>query len=83
MKNRAVPKPNTHRGLPNLRCLREQSGYTLHVLADETGIDSAELSRMERGATDPRLSTVRRLAGALEVSMDALTVNAHLKPYES
>jgi len=37
-------------------------------LSDLSGLHMTEISRLERGTRDPRLSTVVRLARALEVA---------------
>lgn len=57
------------RGLPILTQLRETKGYSLRRLADKVGMSYVALFRLERGATDPRLSTLRRLAKALDVTV--------------
>lgn len=58
--------------LPDLRAvgdaLRERRielGWTQARLAELSGITQADISRIENGQTDPRWSTVRRLANAL------------------
>jgi XRE family transcriptional regulator, regulator of sulfur utilization len=55
-----------------LRAWREKRGKTLRALAKEAGVGLATLVRLEAGAFDPRLSTLRKLAKALNVSVCAL-----------
>jgi transcriptional regulator with XRE-family HTH domain len=55
---------------PRIRSLRESLGWSLTDLAARTGFDPANLSRMERGEGNPRLSTLERLAGALGCRVD-------------
>ena len=49
----------------HIRRAREDLGWTQSELARRAGIDQADLSRIERGATDPRWSTVNRISQAL------------------
>jgi transcriptional regulator with XRE-family HTH domain len=51
----------------NLRRLREAAGLTQMELSNRSGLDMAEISRLERGKKDPRLSTIVRLALGLDV----------------
>ena len=55
-----------------LRELRERKGMTQAALANEAGVSRAYLSRLEMGRHDPPLSTLRRLAKALGVSVASL-----------
>jgi transcriptional regulator with XRE-family HTH domain len=41
----------------------------MEALADMAGTYASEISRVERGQRDPRLSTIVRLARALEISL--------------
>ena len=52
-----------------LRVMREQRGLSLRVLSRAAGVGLATLVRLEAGTYDPRLSTLRKLAKALEVTM--------------
>ncbi len=47
--------------------IREAKGYSLRRLADKVGMSYVALFRLERGETDPRLGTLRKLASALNV----------------
>lgn len=47
---------------------REQLGLTQEALADRVGTSVQQVSRAERGVQDIRVSTLLRLADALEVS---------------
>ena len=57
-----------------LRRIREARGYSLRALADRVGMSHVALFRLEAGQTDPRLSTLRRLAKALKVTVADLIV---------
>ncbi len=52
-----------------LRHARELKGLTLQQLADKTGLDIATISLLERKPRDPKISSLRKLADALEVSV--------------
>ena len=52
-----------------LRGEREARGWTLGDLAARSGIAAPNLSRLERGLADVRLSTLRRAANALGVDI--------------
>lgn len=59
-----------------LREVRGELGVTQKQLADVAEMQSATLSRMEQGATDPHLSTVLRLARSLNVPPRRLVEDA-------
>ncbi len=51
----------------HLRALRQQKGYSGVEFANILNVDKQFLSRLELGQSDPRFSTLLRLAEALEV----------------
>jgi transcriptional regulator with XRE-family HTH domain len=55
-----------------LRQLRRDSGNTQENIAHHAGITVAALARIERGQSNPRWTTVGRIAGALDVSLAEL-----------
>lgn len=55
-----------------LRRLRTERGLSLRALGDQVGLSATLLSQVERGVTDPSLSTVRRLAEVFGESITAL-----------
>ncbi len=55
-----------------LRQIREAQGYSLRALADKVGMAYPALFRLESGEADPRLSTLRKLAKALGVTVAEL-----------
>ncbi|WP_432486733.1 cupin domain-containing protein [Kineococcus sp. SYSU DK018] len=55
-----------------VRSLRKQRGMSLRQLAEATGLSAALLSQVERGTTDPSLSTVRKLASVLGADLPTL-----------
>jgi DNA-binding XRE family transcriptional regulator len=52
-----------------LRRLRRERGHTQEELAHTAGITVAALTRIERGQTNPRWMTVRRVISALKISL--------------
>jgi len=55
--------------MEQLRRLRLERGLSLRTLGVMAGIHAVSLVRLEGGKFDPRLSTLRKLAQALEVSV--------------
>ena len=55
-----------------VRHLRVAAGLTQTALAKRSGLDRTHLSRLERGALEPTLSTLKRLAKTLQVTPRSL-----------
>lgn len=51
----------------NLREARERLGLTQEQVAQRSGVHATEVSRIESDKRDPQVSTVRRLAKAVQV----------------
>jgi transcriptional regulator with XRE-family HTH domain len=51
----------------NLRRARKWAGLTQEEVAERSGVHATEVSRIEAGKRDPRISTMERLAEAVEV----------------
>jgi transcriptional regulator with XRE-family HTH domain len=51
----------------NLREARERLGLTQEQVSDRSGVQAGEVSRIERGKRDPKVSTLEKLAAAVEV----------------
>lgn len=56
----------------NVRAAREAKGWTQEVLAQEAGLATVQISRIERGVREIRLTTLIKLRSSLGVSADAL-----------
>jgi len=54
--------------------LRGYRGSTQEDVAYTAGITVAALARIERGETNPRWTTVRRIASGLDISLAELVV---------
>jgi transcriptional regulator with XRE-family HTH domain len=52
----------------NLREARERLNLTQEEIAQRSGVHATEVSRIEAGKRDPQVSTVERLAKAVELS---------------
>lgn len=55
-----------------LKSLREIRGYTLKQTAEISGLSIGFISQVERGQTDPSLSSLKKLSGALGVKLGDL-----------
>jgi transcriptional regulator with XRE-family HTH domain len=69
----AVARPNTDDPYMgdlgrNLREARERLELTQEQIADRSGVHATEVSRIEAGKRDPQLSTIQRLAEAVELT---------------
>jgi transcriptional regulator with XRE-family HTH domain len=51
----------------NLRAARKKLAMSQIDLAQRSGIEQGEVSRIERGIRDPQVSTLEKLAAAVEV----------------
>ena len=48
---------------------REEKGFTQAQLAEATGINQANISRLENGAGNPSLQTLKRLAAGMGMKL--------------
>ncbi len=51
----------------NLRAAREKLELTQEQVAERSGVQAGEVSRIERGLRDPQVSTLEKLAAAVEL----------------
>jgi transcriptional regulator with XRE-family HTH domain len=57
----------------NIKKLRQQNGISQDKLSKISGLTLNTISKIESGATlDPRVETLKKIAGALGSSVDAL-----------
>jgi transcriptional regulator with XRE-family HTH domain len=70
----AAPEPTSAR--PNFAALlirtRSDAGMTQRDLSERSGVSQPQISQLERGVQEPRLSTIKALAKALGVDAAAL-----------
>ncbi len=64
----------------NMRRVRLARGLSLRELATKTGLSKALLSQIERQIANPTVSTLTRLAAALDVSFSELTRSPQTEP---
>ena len=65
--------------MTRLRAIRQRKGVSLRGLKKSSGVAVATLARIEAGGYDPRLSTLRRLAKALRVTVAVLIGEKSIK----
>ncbi len=58
-----------------IRLLRTEKGFSIQDLARRAGISLSYLSEIERGTVYPALSTLKRIAAGLEVSVSSIMGN--------
>lgn len=63
----ALTIPSVGRLGPNLRAARLHLELSQEQVSERSGVHATEVSRIEAGKRDPRVSTVERLAKAVEV----------------
>jgi transcriptional regulator with XRE-family HTH domain len=51
----------------NLREARKRLGLTQEDVAERSGVQAGEVSRIEAGKRDPKVSTLEKLAAAVEL----------------
>jgi transcriptional regulator with XRE-family HTH domain len=56
----------------NLRVARKKLGLTQEEVAERSGVQAGEVSRIERGKRDPKVSTLEKLAAAVELAPGGL-----------
>ena len=56
----------------NIRKLRKEKGWSQEAYADEVGIHRTYVSDIERGARNPTILIIEKLAGPLGVSASSL-----------
>lgn len=56
----------------NVRRLRQEKGWSQEDYADRAGIHRTYVSDIERGARNPTITVVEKLANALQVNAGAL-----------
>ena len=61
-----------------IRAQRQQAELTLRELAARTNVSNPYLSQIERGLHEPSVRVIKAIAGALNLSAEALLVQAGL-----
>ena len=55
--------------MKSLKAIRQSRGVSLRKLGEQAGVSYVTLARIEAGIYDPRLSTLRKVARALKVTV--------------
>jgi len=55
-----------------LRWARRRAGFTQRELAERAGVPQSTIARIEAGAVDPRVSTLRNLLRACDTDLEAV-----------
>ena len=66
-----------------LKAARQARGLSLAELADSSGLTKGFISQVENGRSNPSLDSLRRIAVALEVSVQSLLDDSNLALYSS
>jgi ribosome-binding protein aMBF1 (putative translation factor) len=56
----------------NLRRIRKKKGLTMMDLAHEADVEYSQIAKIERGISNPTISTVKLLASALKIASKEL-----------
>ena len=59
----------------HLKKLREQKHKSVNMFSYENDLVPATISRIENGLISPRLQTLKKIAGALDISLSELLRN--------
>ena len=63
-----------------LKVIRERNGLSLRALAEKAGMSYTYLCNVENGKADPSLSTLKRLAEALGITVSELVKEPKPQP---
>lgn len=74
----SVPSDVSRQPASRLRAYREKRGLSVRKLAELAGLSPSLVSQIERGRTEPSISSLRKLAEALSVSIFYL-VDEHVE----
>lgn len=55
-----------------LKIERARAGLTVDDLAKRSKVDGQTISRIEKGVTEPRISTIGKIANALKIDVEEL-----------
>lgn len=76
---RQSPEPQVELGAAvRTRRLEPELNLTQRALAQKAGITVAHLSNLEAGRTNPTWGTMRKIAGALQISLAELATRSEL-----
>ena len=68
-----VVKANVIAGVSIIRAWREYFGMTQQELAQRTGMTQPALARLEKSGSKPRIGTLKKIAAAMDITLEQLT----------
>ncbi len=68
-----VVKANVINGASMIRAWREYFGMTQQELAHQAGMTQPALARLEKSDSKPRIITLKKIASAMDITLDQLT----------
>jgi DNA-binding XRE family transcriptional regulator len=68
-----VVKANVIIGVSMIRAWREYFGMTQRELARRAGMTQPALARLEKSGSKPRISTLKKIAAAMDLTLEQLT----------
>ena len=68
-----VVKANAINGVSMIRAWREYFGITQKELAQRAGMTQPALARLEKADSKPRISTLKKIAAAMDITLEQLT----------
>ncbi len=68
-----VVKANVINGASMIRAWREYFGMTQQELARQAGMTQPALARLEKSESKPRISTLKKIASAMDITLEQLT----------
>jgi transcriptional regulator with XRE-family HTH domain len=71
-RTKAARLPEAIRFGQHLRGIRDEKGWTLEQFAEAAQMNELQIGHIERGASDPKLSTILKLAKALKIRPEEL-----------
>ena len=66
--------------MKSLKVIRQAQGVSLRKLGEQAGVSYVTLARIETGIYDPRLSTLRKVARVLKVTVAQVIGDQPFKP---
>ena len=68
-----VVKANAINGVSMIRAWREYFGMTQQELARRAGMTQPALARLEKSDSKPRIGTLKKIAAAMDITLEQLT----------
>jgi len=63
-----------------IKKIRKQKGFSQTELGERIGVSQQVITNYERGMREPNIKTLLKIAGALDVSLEALIGKKTIKP---